>query len=416
MITYKAVVTNRRKDGSWPVRIRITFKGRIQRISTTIACTDADLTRGGRIKSGAALSRAEELIARMRATCDNLSPFTLEGWEVEDVVAHIREALRAEEFRLDFFAFADEYLSGKRTQTRKGYDTALNAFARFLGRRRVDVNAVTRKMLLSFVDFVDKSPAMQRTPDGLVPCSREKIPGGSSALYVAKLSHIYDAARFRYNDEDTGRILIPRTPFAGLRKSYPKGRGQRSLGVEVMQRLIDARPDSEAMAVAIDAFVLSFATMGANLADLWEARPFDGDEWVYHRKKTRDRRPDGAEVRVFLFDEIKPLVARMRGQGKDARRWWLGALHRWSDPASVTTLVNRQLARWCDEEGVERFTFYAARHTFATLGRAQGVEKATIDDALAHVGDFPIADIYAERNWSLAWEAARKVIALFRWD
>ena len=38
-----------------------------------------------------------------------------------------------------------------------------------------------------------------------------------------------------------------------------------------------------------------------------------------------------------------------------------------------------------------------------------------MDEALGHIGDYQVADIYAERNWALAWEANRKVLELFHW-
>ena len=77
--------------------------------------------------------------------------------------------------------------------------------------------------------------------------------------------------------------------------------------------------------------------------------------------------------------------------------------------------MNRQLRAWAQREGLPPFTFYAARHTWATLARQLGVEKATVDEALGHVGDFPVADIYAQRNWSLAWAANERVLDLFSW-
>lgn len=49
----------------------------------------------------------------------------------------------------------------------------------------------------------------------------------------------------------------------------------------------------------------------------------------------------------------------------------------------------------------------------AEYARRLGVEKATVDEALGHVGDFRVADIYAERNWVLSWEANRRVLDLF---
>ena len=65
--------------------------------------------------------------------------------------------------------------------------------------------------------------------------------------------------------------------------------------------------------------------------------------------------------------------------------------------------------------GLPPFTFYAARKTWATIARKAGVEKATIDECLIHVGELKMADIYIERDYSLLNEANRKVLAMFEW-
>ena len=77
--------------------------------------------------------------------------------------------------------------------------------------------------------------------------------------------------------------------------------------------------------------------------------------------------------------------------------------------------MNAALRRWQRREGLPDFTFYAARHTWATLARRAGVEKATVDECLGHVGDFHLTDIYAERPWDLLDAANAKVLALFEW-
>ena len=77
--------------------------------------------------------------------------------------------------------------------------------------------------------------------------------------------------------------------------------------------------------------------------------------------------------------------------------------------------INKYIKKWCRQNDVPEFTFYAARHTWATLARKSGIEKATVDEGLAHKGDFAITDIYAERDWDLINEANRKVLALFEW-
>ena len=417
MITYKPIIIQggRRRDGTWPVKIRVTFKGVSRRLPTTLVCEDADLTRSGRIKNNTILEKADELIKRMREACSNLSPFTLEGWTVDEVVAHIRQTLGAQDFKLDFFEFADSYLACKKPQTRLVYTTALNALERFLGKRELDVNEITRAMLLDFSDFVDTEYRMHWTRGELVPTSiPKKIKGGSSRVHLQKLAHIFSAAKFRYNDEDTGHIFIPRSPFDGLKKGYPVSVPRDPIEADVLQRLIDAQPQSELERIARAAFLVSFCTMGANLADLYEAKTPDGDIWNYNRKKTRDRRPDRAPSKVSLSSILAPLVRDLGGH--PGSEWWLPALHHWGRDTIATAALNKGLRRWQAREGEKDFTFGAARHTWGTIAREIKIEKATVDEALVHVGDFRITDIYAKRNWSLAWEANEKVLALFDWS
>ena len=91
-------------------------------------------------------------------------------------------------------------------------------------------------------------------------------------------------------------------------------------------------------------------------------------------------------------------------------------MHRYGSADTATHNVNKWLKAIAEREGLEPFTFYAARKTWATQARREGIEKATIDDALAHVGEFKMADTYAEKNWDLTRAANEKVLALFSWD
>lgn len=419
MITFKPIIIQggRRKDGTWPVKVRVTFKGVSRRLPTTLVCTDSDLTRSGKIKNATITQKAGELIARMRATCESLSPFVLESWTVDDVVAHIRDTLTAETFRLDFIAFGREFIMKKEEGTRAGYTTALNAFARFIGSDGIDVNAVTRSMLLEFQEWADRQGRVfyNYRKGEYQSTGKETAPGGNAGRWTSRLAHIFQAAKDRYNDEDSGRIVIPRSPFDTVprRRTFPQG--QKALPPEVIQRMIDARPEIRQEGIAIAAFLVSFATMGANLADLYDAAPPKGRKWHYFRRKTTKRRGDRAEVFVLLEPVLDPFVGVLQVPGGKDGTFWLPALHIWGSSRIADTMVNKYLRSWCEREGLEPFTFYAARHSWATLARRQGVEKATVDEALAHVGDFRVTDIYAERNWSLAWEANRKVLELFSW-
>lgn len=415
MITFKAIIIpgNRRKDGTYPVNIRVTFKGKSRRLATTLSATQGDLSRSLKIKNAQILNRTDALIAQMRDAVKDISPFDLEAQDVDWVVRHIKDRLAGEQFRLDFFEWSDRYILTKAESTRKAYVSALNTLERFLGERRIDINAISRPILLGMMEMVDNEPKMHfdAREKAVIPSSKAKIPRGASTRHLGKLEHLFNAAKDYYNDEDAGRILIPRSPFSKIVKVYPPSDGQDNLGVELMQRILDAQVDTRVMRTALDLFIVSFGLMGANMADLYYAKPVTA-EWVYNRRKTASRRQDRAEMRVRIPAQLRPYLERLQGRGG----WWLNELHTFASSKDFATQrVNRCLKRWCEDNDVEPFTFYAARHTWASLARKAGVDKSTIDDALGHKGSFQVADIYAERAWDLIQEANLKVLDLFTW-
>ena len=416
MITFKAIIIpgNRRKDGTYPVNIRVTFKGKTRRLATTLVCTPGDLTRTLKIKNATILNKSDALIARMRDAVKDISPFDLETQDVDWVVRHIKDSLSQEEFHLDFFEWGERYMMTKAETTRRAYVSALNSFERFLGRRSIDINDISRPLLLDYMDAVDGERKLHFNPKtGRIEESKvERSSKGASTRHLSKLEHLYNAAKEKYNDEDSGRILIPRSPFSKITKVYPASQGQESLGRDLMQEVISSQVDNQVMRTALDLFIVSFGLMGVNMADLYYAKPVR-EEWVYNRQKTMSRRADRAKMRVTIPVQLKPYLERLKGSGG----WWLNELHRFASTKDFATArVNRCLKRWCDDNGVKPFTFGAARHTWATLGRQDcKIDKSTIDDCLCHVGSFRITDIYAEKAWDLMQEANMKVLELFTW-
>lgn len=404
----KIYAHHRRSDGSYPVKIKITFNRQARHLPTTLTARADQLTRSLKIKDGFLIAQTNALCDRIRGALADLTLFELDGKNVDWVVEHVKGALREESFKLDFFEFADSYLQSKTQSTRVTYITALNTLERFVGARQLNVNDITRAMLLEFMEFVEKEPKMKWQDGKIIKTTAAKIPKAAASRHIAKLGHIFEAAKLHYNDDD--RTLIPRSPFAGIHKDNVPSEGQRNLGVEVMQRIIDDGREDDALA----AFVVSFALFGANLADLYAAPHFDGTVWKYNRQKTRNRRADRAAMQVTVPDCLQLYIKRLRARGP--RTYWLPVLHTiGGGKDACTALINRRLRKWCEREGVEPFTFGAARHSWASIARAAGVEKATVDECLCHVGDFEITDIYAERAWDLQTAANEKVLALFRW-
>lgn len=424
MITFEPIIVSnhRRKDGSFPVKIRVYFNGKSRRLPTTWVCQPADLIRtkkkSVKIRKDAGVrTKAQELIKRMRSVTDKMTLAELEGKDVDWVVRRIREGMADERFYLDFFEWADKYIQSKGESTRCAYVRALNAFERFLGERTIDINDITKMMLLEFMEFVDAEPKMRynNATGEFEKTDKEKVAKAASSLHLMKLQHIFKAAKDRYNDEDEDSLKIPRSPFDSIKKVFPSGgKGQKALPRNIMQRLIVAQTDDPSVRVALDAFVVSFGLMGANLADLYLATPLETEEWVYNRVKTSGRRADKAEQRVLIPPQILPYLKRLQ-EGGDGE-WWLPELHRIGERKhTCNEKINSYLRRWQKVAKVDDFTFYAARHTWATIARSLGVDLASVNDCLVHKDNLEMGRRYAPLTWEQKNEINRKVLESFVW-
>lgn len=418
MITFKPIIipNNRRKDGTYPVKIRVTYKGKTRRLPTNLVCRTSDLTRTLHIKNADILSKADQLIRQMRKAVEDLTAYDLEDRDVEWIVNRIKDKLTKQTFHLDFFAFADEFILTKKEPTREVYKSALNYFSAFLGKREIDVNDISKALLLDFVDYVNNLPKMYWSKkDGKLIESKVHKSEASSTRYIAKLQHIFNAIKAKYNDEDEDRLLIPKSPFDSIPRVYLPSKGQDNLGVELMQMIISAQTNNPLVRIALDTLVVGFALYGVALVDLYFATPFDGD-WEYQRMKVKDRRADGAWTRASIPPEIAPYVARLQEyEGKS--KWWLPALHylAGNQHDHCSRRINQGIKMWCKENNIPPFTYYAIRHTWSSLARKAGVEKAVIDECLVHKGDYAITDIYTDTNWELHTDAQRRVIEMFQW-
>lgn len=419
LITYKPIIvpSNKRDDGTYLVCIRITFRRKSRRWQTNMSCSPTDLTRSLRIKNSTILDKAGELIRRMKKATDDLSFVDLEDKDVDWVVNRIKSVMQGEKFSLDFFEWGEKYILTKNLSTRKAYERSLNALGRFLGERVLDINDITKMMLLDFMEFVDNEPKMHydRKSETFVPTKKTKVAKASSSLLIMKLQHIFNAAKDRYNDEDSDQIRIPKSPFDTIKKVFPSGdNGQDPLERDIMQKIILAKTDDPSVRVALDAFIVSFGLMGANLADLYYAPPIQGGRWIYNRKKITSRK---AEMRVSIPSQILPYLKRLQ-EGVDIQ-WWLPELHRLgSKKHTCNEKLNVYLRRWQKAEGLNDldFTFYAARHSWGQFARDLGHDLASVNECLCHKDGLEMGRIYASLTWEQKNDINKKVIESFDWE
>lgn len=422
-ITYKAVVmpAQKRKDGSYNIKIRVTFKRVSRYLSTNLTATSKDITAKGELK-GAALISANRVISQFYQYANELNYFSLQEMSVDDVLRYIRrKASNGGVFRLDFFEFAYAYAATKSRGTEGTYITAINAFKRFLKVDAIDINDITYQMIYNFGEFLDNEPKqfarlVDTNPKKKV-VSYAKKKGAARVGYTIKIKAIYQEAKKKYNDEDNGIVNIPKNPFQKLELKYSPSLTHSAKSPEWIQNIISYHgPCTSGQRLALDIYIISFALMGMNAVDLLEAAPARKGIITYNRAKTRDRRPDRAEHRVKIDPRIKPLLDKYKDpEGKHLTNLYLYYRSNEALDCSLRCLYRS----WALANDEIPFTLYSARHSWATIANSSliHIDKAVVNECLVHKDQgLKMADVYIERDWQNLWDANTKVLDLFDWS
>lgn len=401
-ITFSPVIYSqyKRKDGTYSVRMRVTFKKKTRFITTSEIASPSQLTKKLAVKDAELLNRLRRLETRMRDAVSDLDMYTLDEMEIDEIVAHMKRRINGD-FRLDFLAFWPEAVADKPKGSRENYMVAYRAFKRFVGVETLDISRVTSRLMREYESFLEK-----------------KHGKGARAvtMYTAAVKHVHSLARKKYNNDEAGELVI-RNPFEFY--TPPKqnlSTTHRDIDLRIIQQMIDTRLQLTGRERrAVDAFLLSFAFMGMNAPDLLDCKPPRDGILVYNRQKTRDHRPDKAEMRVRIEPCIMPLYEEWKeGDGEHAFTF-----HRLHDNfKQFTWALAKGLKAYRQRMGIPdgELDFYSARHTWATTAYNIGINGGVVNDCLCHVDQkMKITNIYIHKDWSILWEANRKVLAQLRW-
>ena len=384
-------------DGTCPVKIRITHYRKSRYLATTVTAQKGEYDKSLHLKSSV-ITRLNPILKDLESIISSKTTFEWGVLDISEATSYIESSLTPEKkFTLDFFQWGDYVASTKPKFSGANYRTALSSFEKFLGSRELDITLVTSTLMRRFEAYL---------------INKHGKDARAVSLYTSALATIHKEARKRYNDNELGKVKIL-NPFEYYTPPKQKPAKKRTLEPGVIQQLIDIRNSlGEMHKLAVDIFLLSFVTMGTNIPDLYYAE-IEGDVIYYNRTKTKDRRHDDAEMRIRLEPVCSDLINGLRDfSGERAFR-----LHRqYSFYKSIADKGNDRLKDVAKMLDIKPFTMYAARHTWASTAYSIGIPKSLINDCLCHVDpDRIVTDIYIKKDWSVLWEANKKVLEQFDW-
>ena len=398
------------KEGKLPVYIKALHKGERRFLATSLAISPQKY-KSGQIRDsetlGDLLIHHIAPLERKLEKIDN--PELLSIDELMDILT-----ARENTQRINFLEFCRAHIEKMLRRNPKD-NTALmfkSATAWLSDFRPV---IYTDEIRLPFLDeyasFLQTERKVKRPGRGGTTVDMTLKPLSAQSLYTAmkEFRTLFNLCRKYYNDEDTGDIRIPNYPFA--RWKFPKiaaNGSRKAIDLEVMRKLKDYSGKRQ---FERDMFLLSFYLVGMNPVDLFElsGKQIRNGRIEYNRRKTRTRRADLAYISIAIPEQASAIMDRYRQpQGEKEWRW-----QNYADADGLVKRVGRGLRSISEDLGV-KITWYAARHTWATLARNEcGYSIDDIAFALNHSSG-RVTDKYIRKDYSLIDKMNERVIALLQ--
>ena len=405
MATFKALVLShqKRKDGTYNVKIRVTHNRRHKYLPTPLYAGKNDLTKSLKIKNYLILDATEAIIKDYRTKCSVLG-VAVAQYDVDQLCDILNEPDKGE-WKVNFFEYAETFIAkGKAQKTQRGYQSALSWLERYAGKNLL-LSDINKSFLWGLLEFIEENKDK----------SNRSVTGDTIAPYVFfKLGAIYRAARNEFNDDELEIIRLPFDPFAKIEIKKPPQPEKRAIIAEKMRAVAmieKGERTKKNIALARDAFLLSFGLLGANLVDMfwWTADQYKDGRITYKRAKTRGRRADGALISIKVEPELEPLMEKYA----DPKGEFVFCFARLSSSIECFhTKIGTSIKEIGRLIGEPDLTFYAARHSWATIAlNDAGVDKYTVHEGLNHAGgEMAITDVYIKKDWTRLDKANRAVL------
>ncbi len=379
-ITYK--LDKPKLDKTRKIIFILSHKGERKRLPSNISATEKDITKEGTLKSGTIKKITEIKLNSLRSRLYDVECHSsMEDYDIEYLYSHIVD----KQDTLDFFEYAEQWITKSTNKGRGNYSTMLNSIKKFYTQDSLPFYKITYKFLTEYKEFLNGYPRAQ-------------------SLYLGCIRHLFNEAIKEYNTSD--RKIITDNPFHSftIPKDFPKTK-DRVISEDSLVKLFTFKGINRAN-LARDCYVLSFCLIGMNSVDLYQCNSYYNGILSYNRAKTMDRRADNAHIEIMVPNIIKPLFEKY----KDSTRVF-NFYRRYSNASNFNKNINIGLHTIADTLNIPRFDFYSARHTWASIARNKlGIDKYTIHEALNHVSDLDITDLYIQKDYTNINKANAKVI------
>mgnify|MGYP000760320192 FL=1 len=276
MLTFKAEIlkSKQKSDGTYNVKIRMTYNREVKRLSTNIFVRASDLTKSLKLKNPKLIKEVDNLVRQYQEICATL-PLEVSTYTIDEILEYIKISQEKNK-TIDFIQFCKEWLETTESRGKKNYKSALNAFIAYIGKEHLTTSQVTQDLLKGFMEYLHLKRAKQIAE---LERKGKRIPSNRMlSLYLGSIRHLFNEAKKQYNDYDRGIIIIPNSPFENFKVPKQEATRKRALSTELIRKIwelpyiTNISNGKEKICpynLAKDCFILSFCLMGMNSIDLY---------------------------------------------------------------------------------------------------------------------------------------------------
>lgn len=398
MATFKTCVQKERKDGFYPVYIRVTHHRGTQFIKTDKMVTKKELSGAKEIKDPYVLQYCTQRIVEYN---ERLNKKDIEHWTVKEVVDFLVSGNDDVCFSEYARVHINRMIDNGQERNAKNYRLAVEHLERFCGTNKVMFSHLTSQLMNKWIKSMEQTHRAKQ-------------------MYPICMRQVFKAAVLEYNDYDNGIIRIKTNPWVKVEIPAADRAEKLAITPEACREFFSFPLPESKMRFPLAEFGRDIAMMvlclaGINTVDLFNLRKQDYRNGIihYNRAKTKKFRADGAYMEMRVPAIIQPLFDKYLNTRKDDEHLF-NFYQRMTTFDSFCANVNSGIKQICGAMGMEkeeRYSVYTFRHTWGTV--AQNDIRASIDEvafAMNHASGHKVTRGYIKIDYSPAWELNEKVV------
>ena len=372
----RTVLDKRRakKDGLYPVKVRVTFQRKQKYFPTGVSLTQSDFdlitnqTTKKHLRS--AMEKILAMESKIRKAIDSIKDFSFE--ELDSLLLKKQSTSSSTEVYDLFDEIISKLNAEGRISTASAYKDARNSLAGY------QTNLKFKQVTVQFLKNYE---------------ARMKEEGkniSTLGIYIRHFRAIYNRAI------EKGIIEQKYYPFGKNRYQIKAPRNiKKALTIEQISKIIDYDViEGSTQHFARDIWLFSYLCNGMNIKDIisLKFKNLISDSIQYDRSKTSNTIQNPKPIVITLLPQAKEIIERWAMKKKKEEdyifpvlRKDITELQKQKDKDQFVKTINKYMKEIGKEIGYDKpLTTYAARHSFATVLKRSGAPTEFISESLGH--------------------------------